>query len=119
MSYSLLVPTPTRTLRPVTYVWANATDGVSSWLKVYSVQAAQQISLKELGTVVLSSCTARALVFAPGLGGGLAGREEPPLRQDLVWVATEDRRILLYSAAEPERGWEVRLYCGELVCTVV
>ena len=97
-SYTLLVPTPTRTLRPVTYVWAAASDGSSSYLRIYSVQVTQQINLKDLGTVVLSSCCARSLVHVPGPGQG---------DNDLVWVATDDSRILLYSAANPERGCEL------------
>ena len=97
-SYTLMVPTPTRTLRPVTYVWAAASDGSSSYLRIYSVQVTQQINLKDLGTVVLSSCCARSLVHVPGPGQG---------DSDLVWVATDDSRILLYSASHPERGSEV------------
>ena len=92
-----MVPTPTRTLRPLTYVWANASDGVSSYLRIYSVQITQQINLKDLGTVVLSSCCARSLVHVPG---------PPGTDTDLVWVATDDKRILLYSAYHPERGTE-------------
>ena len=110
VSYSLLVPTPTRTLRPVTYVWANASDGVSSFLRIYSVTIQQQISLKDLGTTVLSSCCARALLHVPGTSGGVARTQEQaasPLRADLVWVATSDHRILLYAAADPEKGSEV------------
>jgi len=107
-SYTLLVPTPTRTLRPVTYVWANATDTVSSHIKIYSVQVNQQIALKDLGTTVLSSCCARSIVFVPGTSGGVAqSNSDNPLRCDLVWVATDDRRILLYAAADPEKGSEV------------
>merc|ERR1719481_1223764 len=107
-SYTLLVPTPTRTLRPVTYVWANATDGISSHLKIYSVQVNQQISLKDLGTVELSSCCARSIVFVSGTSGGVAqSNSDNPLRTDLVWIATDDRRILLYAAADPEKGFAV------------
>merc|ERR1719430_728389 len=107
-SYTLLVPTPTRTLRPVTYVWANATDTVSSHIKIYSVQVNQQIALKDPGTIVLSSCVARSIIFVPGTSGGVAqNNSDNPLRTDLVWIATDDRRILLYVAADPENGSEV------------
>jgi len=107
-SYTLLVPTPTRTLRPVTYVWANATDGISSHIKIYSVQVNQQIALKDLGTTVLSSCCARSIVYVPGTSGGVAqSNSDNPLRTDLVWIATDDRRILLYAASDPEKGFEV------------
>jgi hypothetical protein len=59
-------------------------------------------------------------VFVPGSSGGLVSAAgsppassfaspswENPLAADLVWVATDDRRILLYGAVEPERGREV------------
>ena len=51
-SYTLSVPTPTRSLRPVTYVWVNASLGRSSHLRIFSAQMTQQIALKELGTRV-------------------------------------------------------------------
>ena len=108
VSYTLLVSTPTRTLRPVTYVWANVIDGVSSYLRIYSAQVNQQIALKDLGTTVLSSCMARCLLHVPGTSGGVAhGHSDHPLRSDLVWVATDDKRVLLYAAADPEKNVEV------------
>ena len=82
-----MVPTPTRSLRPVTYVWVNAAQGKSSHLRIYSAQSSQQISLKELGTITLSSCGVVAVVFVPG-------------PEELVMVATDDPRILFYSACE-------------------
>jgi len=107
-SYTLLVQTPTRTLRPVTYVWVNATDGKSSHLRIYSAQTTQQINLKELGTILLSSCCVRSTIFVPGTNSGVATQTpDEPLKSDLVWVATDDRRILFYAAADPERGSEI------------
>ena len=107
-SYTLLVQTPTRTLRPVTYVWVNATDGKSSHLRIYSAQTTQQINLKELGTIMLSSCCVRSTIFVPGTNSGVATQNpDEPLKSDLVWVATDDRRILFYAAADPERGSEI------------
>ena len=102
-----MVPTPTRSLRPVTYVWVNAAQGKSSHLRIYSAQSSQQISLKELGTVTLSSCGVVAVVFVPG-------------PEDLVMVATDDRRILFYSAYEPERGCEQgRLVVGGDIVSMI
>ena len=109
-SYTLSVPTPTRSLRPVTYVWVSASLGRSSHLRIFSAQMTQQISLKELGTVVLSSCCVKAVLFVPGLTNGVvssAPGDSGVTRGDLVWVATDDQRILFYSAADPERGTEL------------
>eukprot|EP00088_Acartia_fossae_P030831 TRINITY_DN3181_c0_g3_i1.p1 TRINITY_DN3181_c0_g3~~TRINITY_DN3181_c0_g3_i1.p1 ORF type:complete len:810 (+),score=134.88 TRINITY_DN3181_c0_g3_i1:321-2432(+) len=117
-SYTVLVQTPTRTLRPMTYVWVNATDSRSSHLKVFSIQLNQKISLKEIGCHLLSSCSVRVMQYVPGgapaspaphSGGGsdLQSTPPPPLAQDLVWVGTDDHRILLYGAYDPDKGREV------------
>ncbi|XP_023325596.1 rho guanine nucleotide exchange factor 10 [Eurytemora carolleeae] len=130
-SYTILVQTPTRALRPVTYVWVNATDGYSANLKVFMVQVNQKISLKELGSHFLSSCNVHALQYVPGGGGGgglqyvsgggvSASCLDNSLAQDLVWVATDDRRILLYGAKDPEKCHEVGriVLQAEPVCLV-
>jgi len=121
-SYTLLIQTPTRTLRPVTYVWVNAyaTEGHSSHLKVFSIQLNQKISLKELGCHLLSSCSVRVMQYVPGggvgacspglttsSGGNSSNQSDQPLAQDLVWVGTDDHRILLYGAHDPDKGREV------------
>jgi len=107
-SYTLNVETPTRTLRPVTYVWAAATNGSSSYLQIYSTQVAQQISLKELGTIQISGCLARSVIYVPGiLRIDIDSSGDSALSSDLIWVATDDQRILLYAASEPERGFDV------------
>ena len=105
-SYTLMVPTPTRSLRPITYVWTATTDGKSSNLRVYSANTTQ---LKELGTIPLPSCCARATVYIPAVTSSdqTCGWPGDPLRGDLVWVATDDCRILLYAATDPERGCEL------------
>ena len=59
----------------------------------------QQINLKELGTVVLSSCSVKAVVHVPGLTNGVVTHEGDTARADMVWIATDDHRILFYSAA--------------------
>ena len=48
-------------------------------------QVNQQIALKDLGTIVLSSCVARSIIFVPGTSGGVAqNNSDNPLRTDLV-----------------------------------
>ena len=64
--------------------------------------------LQELGTVVLSGIGVRSLVYVPGLTSAVVTHDhELDTRCDLVWVATDDQRILFYSASDPERGHEV------------
>jgi len=117
-SYSLMVPTPTRTLRKHTYVWTNAartaTPGhppAGSHLRVFSVPG-QQNGLKELGTIELPELTVRAIQFVPGMNGGVVPSVAPSnsdeqLRGDTVWVATDSNAIIIYSASDPEKGTEL------------
>ncbi|TRY79106.1 hypothetical protein TCAL_02839 [Tigriopus californicus] len=106
-SYSLMVQTPTRTLRPHTYVWTNATDGHSSHLRIFSVPN-QNTGLKELGTISLEHFYARTIQYVPGLTNGVANSSpDDPLRSDLVWVGVNTQKIILYSASDPERGHEI------------
>ena len=80
----------------------------------------QQINLKELGTVVLSSCSVKAVVHVPGLTNGVVTHEGDTARADMVWIATDDHRILFYSAADPERGTELgRLVLDHDIMTMV
>ncbi len=130
-SYSLMVPTPTRTLRKQTYVWANAakvmTPGCetsdpnsSSHLRIFGVPTNHQAGLKELGTIELPGDRVKVVQFVPGLNGGVAtsslhgagGGGEDPLKCDTVWVGSEaQQRVLVYSASDPERGVEVGRSC--------
>jgi len=120
VSYTLLVSSPTRSLRPVTYVWVNATDGRTSNLRIYTAQVTNQVALKDLGTIVLPS-RVRALLFVPGSNGGVASPiTDEPLKSDLVWVASDDKKLLLYSAADPERGIKIgkAVLLSEPICLV-
>ena len=77
----------------------------------------QQLTLKELGSVVVSWTSVRSVLHVPGVEGGAAVTSDTG---DLVWVATDDQRILLYSAVDPERGTEMgRLVLPAAVVTMV
>ncbi len=129
-SYSLMVPTPTRTLRKQTYVWVNACAGrhiassaaaaaavqppnAASQLRIFGLPQNHQAGLKELGTVELeesAGVSVKAIVFVPGLNGGVsngASGTEDPLKCDTVWVGTDASRVVVYSAGDPEKGIEV------------
>ena len=55
-----------------------------------------KVALKELGTVVLPSCV-RAMLFVPGTSGGVAAPlADEPLKSDLVWVGTDNKKLILY-----------------------
>eukprot|EP00095_Tigriopus_kingsejongensis_P003352 maker-scaffold787_size97196-snap-gene-0.12 protein:Tk03352 transcript:maker-scaffold787_size97196-snap-gene-0.12-mRNA-1 annotation:"rho guanine nucleotide exchange factor 10" len=106
-SYSLMVQTPTRTLRPHTYVWTNATDGQSSYLRIFSVPN-NNTGLKELGTISLKHLFVRTIQYVPGITNGVANAAtDDPLKSDLIWVGVNTQKIILYSASDPERGHEI------------
>ena len=56
-----------------------------------------------------------------GTGGGVAHvHADHPLRADLVWVATDDARILIYAAADPDKSVEVgRISLPDDCCSMV
>ena len=110
-SYTLLIPTATRTLRPQTFVWVNAHDGINSHLRIFNVTA-QHTGLKELGTICLPDTTTinggiKCIQYVPGLHGGIPAADPEPLRGDLVWVGTDSKKLILYSANDPERGTQL------------
>ncbi len=60
------------------------------------LQVSNQVALKELGTVFVPSCV-RAILFVPGSSGGVAAPStEEPLKSDIVFVATDDKKLTLY-----------------------
>ena len=104
-----MVETPTRTLKPVSYIWTNCTDGTSSSLRIYSAIKTQQVVLKELGTIN-PPCLINSLIFVPK-APGLNSMSSEDRRTDQVWVAGTDKTILIYTGLEAEKGRELgRIY---------
>ena len=65
--------------------------------------------LKELGTVEPEPelGAIKSLQYVPGVNtNGYIYLQDSydPLREDQVWVGTESKKILIYSAQDPERG---------------
>lgn len=110
-SYTLFIQSATRSLRPQTFVWVNAHDGISSHLRIFGITA-QHTGLKELGTISLPDTAGitggvKCIQYVPGLHGGVAVSDPEPLRGDLVWVGTDSKKIIIYSANDPERGTQL------------
>ena len=90
------------------YVWTHATDGQKSFLRMFSVPN-HHTGLKELGTVEPEPelGAIKSLQYVPGVNtNGYIYLQDTydPLREDQVWVGTESKKILIYSAQDPERG---------------
>ena len=91
------------------YVWTHATDGQRSQLRIFSIPN-HNTGLKELGTVEpeLELGAVKTLQYVPGVnsnGNAFLQETFDPLREDQVWVGMESRKIMIYSAQDPERGW--------------
>ena len=91
------------------YVWTHATDGQRSQLRIFSVPN-HNTGLKELGTVEPEADlgAVKTLQYVPGVNTSgnvyLQDSSFDPLREDQVWVGTESKKIMIYSAQDPERG---------------
>lgn len=72
-------------------MWANATDGFNSFLRIFSVTS-HHTGLKEMGTISLEDTAVKAVQYVPGLHGGIPSPDGEPLKGDLVWVGTDSKR---------------------------
>jgi Rho guanine nucleotide exchange factor 10 len=92
------------------YVWTHATDGSASQLRIFSVTN-HHTGLKELGTIIPGTelGAVKTLQYVPGINTNSIQLQDSyePLRDDLVWVGTESKRIIIYSAHDPDRGREL------------
>jgi len=75
----------------ISYIWANATDGTNSYLRIFSA-ISQHTGLKEMGTLSLLDTCVKAIQYVPGLYGGIPSPDNEPLKGDLVWVGTDAQR---------------------------
>jgi len=75
----------------ISYIWANATDGSNSYLRIFSSNT-HQSGLKDIGTLTLIDTNVKAIQYVPGLYGGISCPENEPLKGDLVWVGTDAHR---------------------------
>ena len=73
------------------YVWANATDGFSSFLRIFGMTN-HQTGLKEMGTLTLEDTMVKTIQYVPGLHGGVPSPDGEAMKGDLVWVGTDARR---------------------------
>ncbi|XP_071748462.1 rho guanine nucleotide exchange factor 10 isoform X4 [Lepeophtheirus salmonis] len=100
-SYTLLVTSLTRTIKPQTFIWVSAFNGTSSILKVLS-----HPGYKELSSITHKSFI-KHIEFVPGIDSNCSyDNDELNLRSNLVWIST-NKMIIIYSAYEPERFTEI------------
>ncbi|KAK2709309.1 rho guanine nucleotide exchange factor 10-like isoform X3 [Artemia franciscana] len=134
--YTLLVPKSVRTAgAPIkttnqSFVWVITTDGSSSRISTFSIQPAVGPQLKPLGCVDLVETKIIAMEFTPALVQTECETGDKHYG-DLVWISTENRRLLLYSARDPESPRQlagqllpsaashIKYHCDQIVMALV
>ncbi|XP_053949250.1 uncharacterized protein LOC128857524 [Anastrepha ludens] len=92
------------------YLWVCTSDGTSSHIAVLSQHHQQAGNLRDVGSFDLVETQVNAMEFVKGLDSGKKREEHSNLLGDLVWMGTDSRKILIYSAQNPEQ--EEQLGCS-------
>lgn len=96
--------------KQLNYLWMCSSDGTSSHITVLAQHPQQAGNLREAGAFDLFETQVSALEFVKGLDQ-LKSRDEPAsLLGDLVWLGTDSRKILIYSARNPEQEEQLGSY---------
>ncbi|EDX18227.1 rho guanine nucleotide exchange factor 10 isoform X2 [Drosophila simulans] len=96
--------------KQLNYLWMCSSDGTSSHITVLAQHPQQAGNLREAGAFDLFETQVSALEFVKGLDQ-LRSRDEPAsLLGDLVWLGTDSRKILIYSARNPEQEEQLGSY---------
>ncbi|XP_046801704.1 rho guanine nucleotide exchange factor 10 [Lucilia cuprina] len=91
------------------YLWICTTNGSSSQLTVYSQHHQQAGNLRDVGTFELAETQVTAIEFVKGLDNCKTREEYNSLLGDLIWMGTDAKKLLIYSAKNPEQ--EEQLNC--------
>ncbi|XP_059352325.1 uncharacterized protein LOC130695539 [Daphnia carinata] len=90
------------------FLWVVTSDGISSHVTLLTSQQPVGPSLKAAGAFSLVEVKVTSVEFSPGTHALYDNAETTDqIRGDLVWLGTESRRILLYSAHEPGKTGQV------------
>ncbi|KAH8354665.1 hypothetical protein KR084_001208 [Drosophila pseudotakahashii] len=96
--------------KQLNYLWMCSSDGTSSHITVLAQHPQQAGNLREAGAFDLFEAQVSAMEFVKGLDQ-LRTRDEPAsLLGDLVWLGTDSRKILVYSARNPEQEEQLGSY---------
>lgn len=91
----------------MSYLWICTGDGVSSHVTVFGQStstASSAISLKKVSTFDLVETRVAAVEFVKGI-------DDPEYKAgDQVWMGTDSRKIIVYSAVEPEKQEQLGNY---------
>ncbi|KAF7989094.1 hypothetical protein HCN44_007404 [Aphidius gifuensis] len=109
--YTTQNPKPTRrrsTRNPQSYLWICTGDGVSSHVTVFNQSTSTNssaITLKKVSTFDLFETRVAAIEFIRGYDN--TNNNNTIKCGDQVWMGTDSRKIIIYSASEPEKHEEI------------
>lgn len=96
--------------KQLNYLWMCSSDGYSSHITVLAQHPQQAGNLREAGAFDLLETQVSALEFVKGLDQCRTREEHNSLLGDLVWLGTDSRKLLIYSARNPEQEEQLGSY---------
>uniref|UniRef100_A0A7G3ATU0 Putative guanine nucleotide exchange factor n=1 Tax=Lutzomyia longipalpis TaxID=7200 RepID=A0A7G3ATU0_LUTLO len=101
--------TARRKTRVQNYLWVCTTDGSSSHIAILVQHPQQTGLLKDVSAFDLPDTVATAMEFVRGALGAceMDASSEGTVDGDSVWIATDNRKILVYAACNPEQEEQV------------
>ncbi|XP_068153000.1 rho guanine nucleotide exchange factor 10-like protein [Drosophila tropicalis] len=96
--------------KQLNYLWMCSSDGTSSHITVLAQHPQQAGNLREAGAFDLFETQVSALEFVKGLDQCRTREEHGSLLGDLVWLGTDSRKLLVYSARNPEQEEQLGSY---------
>lgn len=87
-----------------------SSDGYSSHITVLAQHPQQAGNLREAGAFDLIETQVSAMEFVKGLDQCRTREEHSSLLGDLVWLGTDSRKLLIYSARNPEQEEQLGSY---------
>uniref|UniRef100_A0A1I8Q594 DH domain-containing protein n=2 Tax=Stomoxys calcitrans TaxID=35570 RepID=A0A1I8Q594_STOCA len=91
------------------YLWVCTTNISTSHITVYSQHHQQAGNLRDVGTFELAETQVTAMEFVKGLENCKTREDVSSLLGDLIWMGTDTKKLLIYSAKNPEQ--EEQLNC--------
>ncbi|XP_075157814.1 uncharacterized protein LOC142231079 [Haematobia irritans] len=91
------------------YLWVCTTNTNTSHITVYSQHHQQAGNLRDVGTFELAETQVTAMEFVKGLENCKTREDVNCLLGDLIWMGTDTKKLLIYSAKNPEQ--EEQLNC--------
>ncbi|KAL7743866.1 hypothetical protein ACLKA6_000270 [Drosophila palustris] len=96
--------------KQLNYLWMCSSDGTSSHITVLAQHPQQAGNLREAGAFDLVETIVTALEFVKGVDQCRTRAEHNSLLGDLVWLGTDSRKLLVYSARNPEQEEQLGSY---------